>query len=347
MIHAKRLFWLAAATALAAPAQAPSPRAEIVSLQRIWDRAPHNAFTDLIRFKDRWYCTFREGSKHVSDDGALRVITSADGERWVSSDLLTWPNADARDAKLSVTPDNKLMVSGAAALHQPAPARHQSAVWLSADGRTWGEGIAVADPNFWLWRITWHRGTAFGFAYGTAEDRQVRLYSSRNGMDFTLLADRVFAEGYPNESSIVFLNDDSALCLLRRDGQPNTALLGSSRPPYRGWTWKDLGVRVGGPQMILLPDQRLVAGVRLYDDRTRTSLCWVDKEEGRLTEFLTLPSRGDSSYPGLVWHDGFLWVSYYSSHEAKTSIYLAKVKLPAPSGTPKRQPSSWRGSSIQ
>ena len=43
---------------------------------------------------------------------------------------------------------------------------------------------------------------------------------------------------------------------------------------------------------------------------------------------LTLPSGGDTSYPGLVWHDGLLWMSYYSSHEGKSAIYLAKVKLP-------------------
>ena len=43
---------------------------------------------------------------------------------------------------------------------------------------------------------------------------------------------------------------------------------------------------------------------------------------------LTLPSGGDNSYPGLVWHEGTLWMSYYSSHEAKTSIYLAEIALP-------------------
>src|SRR5205085_7380324 len=43
---------------------------------------------------------------------------------------------------------------------------------------------------------------------------------------------------------------------------------------------------------------------------------------------LTLPSGGDTSYAGLVWHEGLLWVSYYSSHEGKASIYLAKVRLP-------------------
>jgi hypothetical protein len=62
----------------------------------------------------------------------------------------------------------------------------------------------------------------------------------------------------------------------------------------------------------------------------RTALCWLDVEAGKLTEFLTLPSGGDTSYPGLVFYEGLLWVSYYSSHEGKTSIYLAKVKLPPP-----------------
>jgi hypothetical protein len=329
MIHANRLWWLVPALAFSARGQVARPqRAEIASVRKIWDRAEHNAFTDLVRFKGRWYCAFREGTAHVSPDGALRVITSVDGERWASSDLLTWPHADVRDAKLTVTPDGRLMLSGAAALHQPAAARHQSAVWFSNDGRTWGEGLAVADPDFWLWRITWHRGTAFGFAYGTSGDRFIRLYSSRNGFEFRPLADRVFEEGFPNESSIVFLNDDTALCLLRRDGQPATAQLGASRPPYRAWNWRDLGVRVGGPHLITLEDGRLVAAVRLYDGRTRTSLCWLDRDAATLTEFLTLPSGGDTSYAGLVWHEGLLWVSYYSSHEGKTSIYLAKVRLP-------------------
>ena len=54
---------------------------------------------------------------------------------------------------------------------------------------------------------------------------------------------------------------------------------------------------------------------------------WVSPKTGRLRECLTLPSGGDTSYAGLVWHDGLLWVSYYSSHEEKTAIYLAKVKV--------------------
>ena len=125
----------------------------------------------------------------------------------------------------------------------------------------------------------------------------------------------------------MFLPDDTAYCLLRQDGKPNSGYLGVSHPPYTDWNWKSLGVRIGGPHMIQLPDGRFVAVVRLYDAPVRTSLCWLDPVNGRLTEALKLPSGGDTSYAGLVWHDGLLWVSYYSSHEGKTSIYLARVRF--------------------
>lgn len=153
-------------------------RPELVDVQRIWDRAPHNAFTDLLRHDGVWYCVFREGSKHVSSDGSLRVITSADGKDWKSLALISHPTDDLRDAKLTVTPDG-----------------------------------------------------------------------------------------------------------------------------------------------------RIIAATRLYSPRARTSLSWIDPDKGTMTECLELPSGGDTSYPGMVWHEGLLWISYYSSQEEKTAIYLAKVKL--------------------
>jgi len=61
--------------------------------------------------------------------------------------------------------------------------------------------------------------------------------------------------------------------------------------------WKDLGLRIGGPHMLLLPDRRLVAAVRLYDGGPRTSLCWIDPQAGKLTEALELPSGGQSMNP--------------------------------------------------
>src|SRR5436190_23925024 len=87
---------------------------ELVDSRKIWDQAPHNAFTDLIRFKDRWLCVFREGKTHVSPEGALRVLGSSDGATWTSEALVTLAGADLRDAKITITPDGRLMLTGVA-----------------------------------------------------------------------------------------------------------------------------------------------------------------------------------------------------------------------------------------
>lgn len=302
---------------------------ELLDVRRIWDAAPHNAFTDIIRFQDRWYCTFREGQDHVSPDGKLRVITSRDGQQWESAVLIASAHEDLRDAKLSITPDNKLMLCGAGALHQKEPISHQSYVWTSPDGTNWSEAIPVADPNYWLWRITWHKGRAYGVGYGClpTNERTCHLYSSRDSRQFDKLVPDLFKQGYPNETSLIFDVDDTGWCLLRRDNEPSSAQLGMAKPPYTNWRWQDLGVFFGGPHMLRLPDGRIVAAGRLSDGQVRTALCWLDTDRSTLEEFLTLPSGGDTSYAGLVWHDDLLWVSYYSSHEEKTSIYLAKVAL--------------------
>jgi hypothetical protein len=188
--------------------------------------------------------------------------------------------------------------------------------------------VDIGQPDFWLWRVTWHDNLAYGIGYATTGKKQIRLYRSAEGKKFDVWVESLFDEGYPNETSLVFLPDQTCLCLLRRDGKPNSAQLGKSQPPYREWTWKDLGIPVGGPHMLRLPDGRLVAAGRSYDGGARTRLWWLDPDQPKLTEILTLPSGGDTSYPGLVFHEGLLWVSYYASHEGKTSVYLAKIKLP-------------------
>ncbi|MCX6597699.1 MAG: exo-alpha-sialidase [Acidobacteria bacterium] len=315
-------IWMTAALLAATPALAQT----VVDVKKIWDEAPHNAFTDLVRHNNRWFCTFREGAAHVSGDGKIRVLRSKNGTKWESFTLIEQPGDDLRDPKLSITPTGQLQVMAAAA----RSSGHQTLRWtLPEKPGPVAKGEPIGDLNYWLWRSTWRGREAFGIGYRTqAAARGVRLYRFTGAKFETLVAD-LKVPGYPNESAIRFGKDGSALALLRRDpvnGQMGNAMLGSAKAPYRDWTWKELNVRAGGPNFIALPDGRLVAAVRLYDGTTRTSLCWLNAEQGTLTEFAKLPSNGDSSYAGMVWHKGLIWVSYYSSHEGKTSIYLAKVK---------------------
>ena len=65
---------------------------------------------------------------------------------------------------------------------------------------------------------------------------------------------------------------------------------------------------------------------RAPGEEPATWLYWLDGNE--LRRAAELPSGGDCSYPGFVALDenrGLL--SYYSSHDGSTSIYLAEIGL--------------------
>ena len=86
---------------------AEQPKPQLIETNRIWNTAPHNAFTDLVRWNDKFYCAFREGDGHAGDIGKLRVIVSTDGDKWEPAGLLSMDKYDLRDAALSVTPDGR------------------------------------------------------------------------------------------------------------------------------------------------------------------------------------------------------------------------------------------------
>ncbi|HWL07168.1 MAG TPA: sialidase family protein [Planctomicrobium sp.] len=308
-----------------------SDSAEIIEVRKVWDQAKHNAFTDLIRHQDRWYCVFREATKHtVSYDGSLRVLTSTDGENWTSAALITMPETDLRDAKISITPDGKLMLCGYG--RTEGERDRQTYVWFSEDGKTWSDAHPIGDRGYWIWRIVWHNGAAYGIGYKGGDNRDqdghVRLYKGDDGKTFETLVPDLGPRSYPNETSLLFLEDGMAICVLRRDGKAEqSALLGKAQAPYTNWKWEDLGVRIGGPEAIRLPDGRFIVAGRKYPGGAKTQLWWLDPSSASLKEAVELPSNGDSSYPGLVFHDGQLWVSYYSSHEGKSNIYVARVRF--------------------
>ena len=123
-----------------------------------------------------------------------------------------------------------------------------------------------------------------------------------------------------SETTLRFLPDGEMVALVR------PGYIGRSRPPYREWSFCETADRIGGPNFIRLPDGSLWGSGRLFTaDGPRTVLARMTTSS--YEPVLTLPSGGDTSYVGMVWHDDLLWMSYYSSHEKGTNIYLAKVGL--------------------
>ncbi len=314
---------------------------ELVSVSKIWSESPHNAFTDLARFDGRWFCTFRESAAHVGGDGKIRVLTSRDGERWESAALLSEAGIDLRDPKLSVTPDNRLMLAMGGSVYEGKKlVGRQPRVAFSKDGHAWTTPRRVLEEGDWLWRVTWHKGHAYGIAYrstsrnaatsSAAADWSVRLFESTDGITYRLVTP-LAVTGQPNEATVRFLKNGDCVALVRREGpgEDRAAWIGQSSPPYRDWQWRSAGMQIGGPNFIVLPGGKMIASGRQYGGKTTSNKTFVGRMSlDAVKPELLLPSGGDCSYPGLVWHDGLLWVSYYSSHEGKSAIYLAKVQWP-------------------
>jgi hypothetical protein len=333
---------LAALPLLSAGMALAGTTAEVVDNRRIWDAGSHNAFTDLVRWHDRWWCTFREADDHVGGDGAIRVITSTDGITWESAARLTEKDVDLRDPKLTVMPDGRLMLNcgGSVYLGTKVLKGRRSRVMFSADGRRWTAPRKILHEGDWLWRVTWHGDTAYGAAYrsglgGSAApgpEWELHLYRTKDGVNFEKVTD-LAVRGRPNETTLRFAPNGDMIALVRRETDGFMGHVGTAKPPYTTWSWQESNHRFGGQNFLQLPDGRWLAGTRDYTKITpqkkggATTMIGELGQDGKINPVVNFPSGGDTSYPGLVWQDGLLWVSYYSSHEGKTSIYLAKLRV--------------------
>lgn len=300
----------------------------IVPAARIWDRSAHNAFTDLARFNGAWYCVFRESSDHVRGEGRIRLLRSPDGGAWSSVRVFAQAGVDLRDPKLSVTPDKRLMLlAGGTLFDGDRYVGRQPRVAFSIDGTQWSRMRLVLENGDWLWRVSWHGRRAYGITYRLQSSRKwtVALVASSDGLAYEELCD-LGVDGKPNEATIRFRSNGEAVAVVRREGGDRKGWVGTSRAPYTSWSWHSLAHRLGGPNFLILPNGEMWASTRIINQNdARTCV-------GRLTDhsfqpLFELPSGGDCSYPGMVWFRQRLWVSYYSSHGGKTSIYLSRIGL--------------------
>ena len=301
---------------------AGTPR--ILSIEKIWDRAPHNAFTDLLRHRGRWWCAFREADDHGASIGTLRVLVSDDGAGWSSAGHVSEEGIDLRDPKLSAMPDGRmLLVAGGSILDDEGRYLTRSPrVVFSEDGTSWTSPVRCLAEDHWLWRVTWHRGTGYSVSkLGEGSNpRRGLLYKTTDALDWQWVTEfRLPGNVWTaSETTLRIMPDEEMIALVRPDW------IGRSLPPYSDWSFTRIEAGLGGPNFIRVPDGTLWAGSRgTHDGEHGTVLARMTAT--RYETVARLPSGGDCSYPGMVWHDGLLWISYYSSHEEKTSIYLAKV----------------------
>jgi len=293
------------------------------SVRKLVADGRHNAFTSLVKWKDEYWLCYRTGSAHNSSDADVVVLRSADGENWSEAfrlDILP----DDRGAKFVETPNRLFMY--AVAMKGSALTSYVS---YTDDGKTWSAPQAVYEPQFILWQPFVHKGRFYANAHRKAEGkdagkaRESQLVSSADGLKWEKVA-TVRAGNWESETTFHFGPDDKLFAFIRTKYSVAGHIM-ESLPPYQEWTQRPAGVHLSGHCV------RTFRGVTYLMSRTmagkKTGTMIYTFEGGAPRPYCELPSGGDCSYPGAVEVGDEMLVSYYSSHEGTTNIYLARVPL--------------------
>ena len=91
------------------------------------------------------------------------------------------------------------------------------------------------------------------------------------------------------------------VALVRREAGDRLAWVGRSRAPYTTWTWRETRTRSAGRTSSACRTAKLWASGRSYPGGPKTVVARMTLDGG-YEPALTLPSGGDTSYAGMVWH---------------------------------------------
>lgn len=340
---------LALSSVVGAADPAATPAVRVEQVRRAFHNGEHNAFTDLCRFRGRYYLAFRScpDGHGVHPSASIIVLTSDDNREWREAHRFRVPRRDTRDPHFLVFQERLHVLTGTWYCGDTSPKDYELNQHLgysvsTADGEQW-QGPVMLEGTYghYIWRGASWNGKAYlcgrrkhEFAEDAPrEDRaaliESALLESEDGVVWRKAA--LFQEEFGDETAFA-IADDGALLAVSRCGGGRHAQLCRSRAPFREWTRVDLDRYIGGPLLARWGSRRVVGGRRMLPEGPITSLCWLEDEQ--LHEFARLPSGGDNSYPGLVeLAPDHAVVSWYSSHErdesgrAITAIYLADLRL--------------------
>lgn len=300
-----------------------------VNYYKVWDRAAHNAFTDLAIYQNSFYLVFREASGHASNDGSILIMKSSDGRNFRPIARIADPEFDLRDPKLQNLGDSILYLQYAMVNREKKIVRN--GIQLSQSGASWQpRKVFTQDDAWWLWGLTEMDGTLVSLGYNAHNDDYNTIYTTKKPGEFVPVAKLKTGSLTSTEASLAS-NNDTVFCAIRATH--------GHIPSYVGYAlkknladWKCVGQNteliLGGPKLFFLPNGKLYLVTRSSRaGQLQTCLYNVDRKTFKLSYILTLPSKGDNSYGGVAVTKTDLFVSYYSTDNSKTAIFVAKIPL--------------------
>ncbi len=324
--------WLgvAAATALqeVKPAEPPVQPREV---RKVFANGKHNAFTAFVRFRGELWLAFRSGADHNSGDGDIVVLRSRDAKSWTEALRLN-VEPDDRDPQFVAT-ERRLF------LYDPAMRGPDLTTYVTTtdDGEKWTKPQPVYEPRFIIWKPRVHDGRFYSAAHKKDEvsggkGREVHLVRSDDGLDWKKIS-TIRAGNWESETTMYFAPNHHATAFLRQKyGSPPAQVL-ESDPPYLEWKSRpaDVGHFSGHSVHTFRDVTYLLTRTMDYAKREAGSMIYTFAD-GKLTPYCRLPAGGDCAYLEAVEDGDDMLVSYYSSHEGSTNVYLAIVPLKTTEG---------------
>lgn len=292
----------------------------------IWKGDSHAAFTALVQYNNKLYCAFRNANNHVDfqgkDCGAIKIIRSADGEKWESFLTYREKGYDLRDPQLSVSPSGELMLLTEKVQYKEGHdvTRNTCVSFIREDGTY----TPLKHINFeiskncnWIWNVEWIDGVAYGFCYVPF----FGMVRSLDGINYELV-ETINLNRNPSEASIAKMNKNEYLAVVRTDG---VAYLGIYDVKKQNWNWKDCEEMIACPKIITIKRELLVVG-RSYEEDLKTTLYRYNKSTKQLESLIRISGGKDCSYPGIAYNKKKLYISYYKGDVKKSDIYLTTMK---------------------
>lgn len=294
----------------------------------IWWDGYHNAFTDIARYRDSFFVTFRHATKHVVEGkGQIFVIQSKDTKTWKL--VKKFPSLpDSRDPKLFVF-KNRLGVLFFAISDHPEFFLHWVHVYISysEDGINFSDPIKIENYNLRFWKIRNYENVIYATACRSMpEEMGTFLFRSEDGIKFDYVS-TIVKDDHANEADLLFEGDICYAFVRREDCK--TPVVAVSKYPFEKWERYTLNIVVRGPHIFKSKGKIYCAG-RVFlrsngsiysyiknetEYKPKTAILELDPKNMILKPILILPSGGDTSYCGTIIHQGKIYLSYYSQHE--------------------------------
>lgn len=297
---------------------------QIYNSRKIWDYAPHNAFTSLIEYNNSLYLTFREGRTHADrkggDNGTIRILKSRDGKKWRSVGSVQMKGFDLRDPQLLTSPDGKLCLLFVAATYKDGRPNSYHTYMSKVKNGKFDSLVRLKTPlpADWLWRVHWHKGVAYGFNYINTFD----LLASRDGVNYEIIRNYKML-GRATEADFI-PKGDSVTVVVRNDDY--YGMIGQGTLSDGNIKWQRINKKILAPCLFQVDSKTTFLMATEYNSLRELRIYKIKGTDLQLLG--TLPASGDCGYMGAAIFKKHLYVSYYSSVKPnKTAICMAKIPL--------------------